>query len=74
MADGLANSLFEIYLSKTLATEFGSRAVVDGTNKTGRKSAAHSAIQILPLYFKRLLPEISEQNIYSCEPKKSRPD
>ena len=53
MADGLANSLFEIYLSKTLATEFGSRAVVDGANKTGRISAAHSAIQILPLDFKR---------------------
>ncbi len=47
IAEGLANSVFEIYLSKTPATEFGSSALVDGRESAGRSSAAQSARLVL---------------------------
>jgi hypothetical protein len=47
IAEGLANSVFEIYLSKKHATEFGSSALVGGRESAGRSSAAQSARLVL---------------------------
>jgi hypothetical protein len=47
IAEGLANSVFEIYLSKTPATEFGSSALVGGGESAGRSKDAQSARLVL---------------------------
>ena len=48
IADGLANSFFEIYRSKIPATELGSSAIACGKTVAGRSNAAQSATLILP--------------------------
>ena len=74
IAEGLANSLFEIYLSKTPATEFGSSALVGGSESAGNSNAAQSATLVLLKKGKSWLPEICKKDIDDGKSKERTPD